>query len=157
MDIYHNGCPGCRSGAGKASPFCARLYEAETMFLQDRIRDLQIDLQEQLTDLAVSTDQDSLPEGQFELLATRQRLGKILQELLQTPERDRHRLECILESRLRRIHQQLDAIAHTVEDKKAYDEAYWQLEYQRQVFEQIVEDWQYWLRDTNLEQGKATD
>jgi hypothetical protein len=126
----------------------ARLYEAETSFLQVSIRNLQTDLEKQLTDLAVSTDQDSLPEGQFDMLATRQRVGKVLRELLQTPGRDRHHLECILRTRLGHIHQQLDALEQTVEDRQAYDEAHWQLEHERQVLKRTLEDWQRWLRDT---------
>ena len=112
------------------------LHQAETNFLQDSIRDLQTDLQERLTDLAVSTDQDSLSEGQFDLLATRQRSGRVLRELLQTPERDRHSLETILQQRLRQVHQRLSALEQTVEDRKAYDEAYWKLGHERQVLEE---------------------
>ncbi len=133
------------------------LYRAETNFLQDLIRDLQTDLQEQMSDLGVSTDQDSLPEGQFDLLATRQRLGRVLRELLQIPERDRHSLETILEERLRQAHQQLSALEHTVEDRKAYDDAFWQLEHERQVLEAILDDWRRWSRDTDVQHGKATD
>jgi hypothetical protein len=133
------------------------LHQAETSFLQDSIRDLQTDLQEQFTGLAVSTDRDSLPEGQFELLARRQRLGRILRELLQTHERDRHSLETILDERLRRIHQQLSALEQTVEDRKAYDEAFWQLEHERQILEEILESWQRWSRGANIQQGKATE
>jgi hypothetical protein len=132
------------------------LHQAETKFLQDRIRALQTDLQEQLTNLAVSTDQDSLPEGEFELLATRQRLDKVLRQLLQTPERDRHSLETILEERLRQFHQQLSALEDTVEDRKAYDEAYWEFEHERQVFEEILGDWGRWSRDADMQQRKAT-
>lgn len=134
-----------------------RLYARETEFLQDSVRDLQTDLQEQLTDLGVSTDEDSLPKGQFELLATRQRLGKVLRELLQTPERDRHSLETILEERLRQIHQRFSAMEHTVEDRKAYDEAFWQLEHERAVLDEILADWELWSRDADMQQGKATD
>jgi hypothetical protein len=155
MNFYHNECPGCRSGAAKILPFYARMYEAESHFLEERLRELQTDLEEQLTDLAISKDQDSLPEGQFELLATRQRVGKALRELLQTPERNRHRLECILGARLRRISQQLSALEHTVEDRKAYDEAHRQLEQEGQVFKDILEDWKHRLRDADLGQGKA--
>jgi hypothetical protein len=132
-------------------------YAAETKFLQDCVRNLQTDLQEQLTELAVSTDQDSLPEGEFELLATRQRLGKVLRELLQTPERDRHSLETILERRLRQVHQQLSALEHTVEDREAYDEAFWQLEHERQVLKGILENWQRWLQDTESGHEKDTN
>ena len=132
------------------------LHQAETNFLQDRIRDLQTDLQEQFTDLAVSADQDSLPEGEFETLATRQRRGKILRELLQTPERDRHSLEIILEERLRQVYQQLSALERTVEDRKAYDEAYWELEQEREVLKNISGDWGRWSRG-GMQRGKATD
>ena len=132
-------------------------YQAETGFLEDCIRDLQIDLQEQMTDLGVSADQDSLPEGEFELLATRQRLGKIVRELLQTPERNRQSLDTILEERLRQVHQQLSALEHTVEDRKAYDQAFWQLENERQLLEEILDDWGRWSRDADVRQGKATD
>jgi hypothetical protein len=117
---------------------------------------LQTDLQEQLTDLAVGTDQDALPEGEFELMATRQRLDKVLRELLQTPERDRHSLETILEERQRQIHQQLNVLKDTVEDRKAYDEAYWKLEHERVVLEEVFEDWGRWSRDAGMQQRKAT-
>lgn len=130
-------------------------YAAETKFLQDCVRNLQTDLQEQLTDLGVSTDGDSLPKGQFELLATRQRLGKVLRELLQTPERDRRSLETILEERLRQVHQRFSAMEHTVEDRKAYDEAFWGLEHERQVLKGILEEWQRWLQDRGSGQKKA--
>ncbi len=133
------------------------LYQAETNFLQDSIRDLQTDLQEQMTAVGGSTVPDSLPEGQFDLLATRQRLGKILRKLLQTPERDRHSLETILEERLRHIHQQLSALEHTVEDRKAYDEAFWQLEHEREVLEEILDDWGRWSRGADMQQRKATN
>lgn len=132
-------------------------YAAETKFLQDCVRNLQTDLQEQLTDLGVSSDEDSLPEGQFELLAKRQRLGKVLRELLQTPERDRRSLETILEERLRQVHQRFSTMEHTVEDKEAYDEAYWQLEHERAVLDEILADWELWSRDADMQQGKATD
>jgi hypothetical protein len=133
------------------------LYRAETRFLQDRVRDLQADLQEQMTDLGVSTDQDSLPEGQFESLAKRQRLDKVLLELLQTPERDRHSLETILEIRIRQVHQQLSALKQTVEDRKAYDEAHWQIDNERQVLEEILDEWGRWSHDVDEHQRKATD
>ena len=94
------------------------MYEAENRFLQDRISDLQTDLEDQFTNLAVSTDQDALPQGQFELLATRQRVGEVLQELHETPERDRHHLECILKTRLGHTHQQLDALEYAIEDRR---------------------------------------
>jgi hypothetical protein len=133
-----------------------RPYAAETEFLQHSIRDLQTDLQGQLTDLAVSTDQDSLPEGEFELLATRQRLGKVLREMLQTPERDRHSLEAILEERLRQVNQKLSALEHTIEDRKTYDEGYWELEHERVVLKEVLGDWERWSRGA-VQQGKAAD
>jgi hypothetical protein len=58
---------------------------------------------------------------------------------------------------LGRIHAQLSAIEHTVEDKRAYDEAYWQLEHERQVFQEILEDWQRWFQDTESGQEKDTN
>ena len=154
MDIYQKQCRGCRSGTARAISFYARLYEAENRFLQDRISDLQTDLEDQFTNLAVSTDQDALPQGQFELLATRQRVGEVLQELHETPERDRHHLECILKTRLGHTHQQLDALEYTIEDRRAYDEAHRQLEHERQVLKRTLEDWERWLRDTEPGQEK---
>jgi hypothetical protein len=105
----------------------------------------------------VSEDQDSLPEGEFESLATRQRLDKVLRQLLHTPERDRDTLETILKERLRQNHKHLSSLEDTVEDRKAYDEAFWEFEHERQVFEEILGDWGRWSRDANIQQGRATD
>lgn len=91
------------------------------------------------------------------MLATRQRLGKTLRELLQTPERDTHSLETILEERLRQVHQQLSALEHTVEDRKMYDEAFREIKHERQVLEEILDDWGRWCRNADMQQGKATD
>ena len=37
------------------------------------------------------------------------------------------------------------------------DEAFWQLELEREVLQEIVADWGHWSGDSDMQPGKATD
>lgn len=148
MELRNSRCPGCRQIQADSDSPEVWHYELESMFLQEHIRKLEAELEDKLEHLAVETSgRDALLEIEHESLEIHRYTRDVLHELLQTPQRRDHNLQCILGDQLSQATRRLMTLADGVKDTGFYDDSYWQAEEKRQMFAEMLDDWWDWLKD----------
>lgn len=134
-----------------APSYSDALHEAETIFLERQLRVCEAisqDRLENVSDVALAANPEPQPEGWLKEIDGQRR--QILQELLTSPERSVHSLEGILGDWLHWADQRLMEMARTAQIHGSYDPAYWELEQERALRTEILQQWWNWLHGRSV-------
>ena len=138
--------PDPRLDGMQRGPSDGEWYQAETVFLQQRVRSLNDCLQSSLASNAGDGD-DASPwaEAAYEQLAVCQLEAELVLELLHAPERHDRGLEPILGQRLLRVNEQVMDAVRTGAAKRVCAEACQQVKREQTVLNKLLGEWWHWL------------
>ena len=125
-------------------------YEAETVFLQQRIRSLNDCLESRLASIPGEGD-DASPwaDAAYEQLAVCQREAELVLELLHAPERHDRGLEHTLGQRLLHVNEGVMDAVRAGGARKVCDEPCQQVKREQTALNKLLGEWWHWLNGSN--------